>query len=159
MPATFLQQCDHALRNANRGGSLGEPMVEHIRQNWHKHVRHPQVHFVVQTIKSRRLVEADLPQRVTDFAFSNHTLATSRFSHPKAGEVGKIATKLPEREISTAGKAIPKVRPKSVTHLATRSQQSPIRGLDRIDIPIEEPSHFFTRSRVRFNSFVENSLT
>ena len=43
-------------------------------------------------------------------------------------------------------------------HLATRSQQSPIRGLDRIDIPIGKPSHFFTRSCVRFHSFVENCL-
>ena len=46
MPATFLQQCDHALGNATRDGSLGEPMVEHIRQNRDKHVRHPQVWLV-----------------------------------------------------------------------------------------------------------------
>ena len=32
-----------------------------------------------------------------NFAFSNHTLATSRFSRPKAGEVGQIAAKLLER--------------------------------------------------------------
>ena len=35
MPATFLRQCDH---------TLGKPMVEYIRQNRDKHVRHPQVH-------------------------------------------------------------------------------------------------------------------
>ncbi len=46
MPATFLQQRDHALGNATRDGSLGEPMVEHIRQNRHKYVRQPQVHLV-----------------------------------------------------------------------------------------------------------------
>ena len=141
MPATFLQQCNHALGNATRDGSPGEPMVEQIRQNRHKHVRHPQVHFVGQTILSRRLVEADLLQRVTDFAFSNHTLATSRFSHPKAGEVGKIATKLPEREISATGKAIPK----GITHLTTRSQQSPIRYTDQGTFAL-------------LHSFVENSL-
>ena len=45
-PDTFLPQFDHALSNATRDGSLGEPMVEHIRQNRHKHVRQPQVHFV-----------------------------------------------------------------------------------------------------------------
>ena len=50
MPATFLQQCDHALGNATRDDSQGEPMVEHIRQNWYKHVRQPQVHFLGQTI-------------------------------------------------------------------------------------------------------------
>ena len=76
-----------------------------------------------------------------------------------SGEVGEIATKLPEREISAAGKTIPKVRPKGVTYLTSRSQQSPVRGLDRSDVPIGEPSHlFFTRSRVRFHSFVENSF-
>ena len=50
------------------------------------------------------------------------------------------------------------MRPKGITYLATRSQQSPLRGLDRIDIPIGKPSHFFTRSCVRFHSFVENTL-
>ena len=38
MLATFLQQCDHALGNATRDGSPGEPMVEHIRQNRDKHL-------------------------------------------------------------------------------------------------------------------------
>ena len=46
MTATFLQQCDHTLGNTTRNGSLGEPMVEHIDQNRHKHVQQPQVHFV-----------------------------------------------------------------------------------------------------------------
>ena len=80
MPATFLQQCDHTLGNATRNGSIGKPMVEHIRQNRDKHVRHPQVHFVGQTNKSWRLFEADLLQRVTDLALSNQTLAANRKS-------------------------------------------------------------------------------
>ena len=159
MPATFLQQCDHAHGNATRNGSLGEPMVEHIRQNRYKHVWHPQIHIIEQTIKFRRLVEADLLQCITDFAFSKHTLATSRFSRPKAGEVGEIVTKLPEREISAAGIEIPKVRPKGVTYLTTRSQQTPVRGLHKCNVPIGEPSHFFfTCSCVRFHSFVGNSF-
>ena len=31
MPATFLQQCDAALGKATWDGSLGEPIVEHVR--------------------------------------------------------------------------------------------------------------------------------
>ena len=88
MPATFLQQWDHNLGNTTRNDSLGKPMVEHIRQNRYKHVRYPQILFVEQTIQSLWHVEADLLQHVTDFAFSNQTLTTSRFCLPKAGEVG-----------------------------------------------------------------------
>ena len=158
MLATFLQQCDHTLGNTTRDGSLGEPIVEHICQNRYKHVWQPQVHFVGQTILSWWLVEADLLQRITDFAFSNHTLATSCFSCPKVGEVGKLAVKLLKREIRTAGKVIMKVCPKSITHLTIKSQHTPIRGLDAIDIPIRKPLHFFLmRSRVHFHSLIENS--
>ena len=87
MPSTFLQQCDHTLGKATQNCSLGKPMVEQIRQNRDKHVRHSQEHFVEQTIQSRRLVEADLLQRVTDFTFSNQTFAVSRFFPPKAREI------------------------------------------------------------------------
>ena len=45
MPVTFLQQYDHTFK-ATRDSSLSEPIVEHIRQNRHKHVRQPQVYFV-----------------------------------------------------------------------------------------------------------------
>ena len=76
-----------------------------------------------------------------------------------SGEVSKTAAKLLKRGIRTAGKVITKVRPKGITYLVIRSQHVPIRGLDRIDIPAEKPSHFFLmRSRVRFHSFVENSF-
>ena len=153
MPAIFLQQCDHVLGNATRDVSLYEAVVEHIRQNRQKHVRQPQVHL------SRRLVEADLLQRITDFAFSNHTCATSRFSRPETGKVGKIAAKHLMWEIRIAGKALTKVHPKGITHLAIRSQHVPIQGLDGIDILIGKSSHFFlTRCCVRFHSFVENSF-
>ena len=47
---TPIPQCYHALGNSTSDGPLGEPMFEHIRQNRHKHVRQPQVHFVGQTI-------------------------------------------------------------------------------------------------------------
>ena len=121
-------------RRPNHHGSLGELMVEHIHRNRYKHVRHPQVHFVGQTISSWRLVETDLLQRITDFVFSNHTLATSRFSHPKAGEVGEIAAKLLKQEIRTAGKA------KAIAAW----------GLDGIDILL----HFFRTSSSRPVAFV-----
>ena len=150
MPVTFLQQCDHALGNATWDGSLGEPMVEHIRQNGHKRVA------ASSTLRS----PGDL-LRPTCFnaSFSNHTLAASRFGHPKAGKVGKIAAKLLKREIRTAGKVITKVHPKGITYLAIRSQHVPIRRLDRIDIPIGKSSQFFlTRRCVGFHSFVENSF-
>ena len=45
MPATFLQPCDHALDNATKNSSLSEPMVEHIRQNKHKHMWQLQVQW------------------------------------------------------------------------------------------------------------------
>ena len=63
-------------------------MIEHTRQNKDKHVRHPQVHFVEQTIQSWRIVAADLLQRVTDFPFSQQTLAASRFRLRKVEKVG-----------------------------------------------------------------------
>ena len=84
MPATFLQQCNHTLVMLTGMA----PWANHIHQNRDKHVRHPQVDFVGQTIQSRRIVEADLLQRVTDFAFSHQTLAACRFRLPKVGEVG-----------------------------------------------------------------------
>ena len=62
MPAAFLQLCDPTLDNATGNGSLGKPMIDHIRQNKEKHVQHPKVHFVGQTIQSWRLVEANLLQ-------------------------------------------------------------------------------------------------
>ena len=154
MPATFLQQCDHALGNATRDGSLGDPMVEHIRQNRHKHVRHPQVHFVGQTIQSRRLVQADLLQRVADFAFSNHTLAASR--SPRGSRQDSYET--PGSGDQCSGQRDPESAPERhhVSHDSNAAVARP--GPDRNDIPIGEPSHFFTRSRVRLHSFVENSL-
>ena len=46
MPVTFLQQYDRVLSNSIRDGCLGEPMVEHIGYNKHKHVHQPQVHLI-----------------------------------------------------------------------------------------------------------------
>ena len=85
---TFLHQSDHTLSNDTRNGLPGKPVVEHIRQNRVKHVRHPQVHFVGQIIQSWWLVEADRLQQVMDFVFSNQTLTASRFRLPMLGEVG-----------------------------------------------------------------------
>ena len=88
MPAAFLQQCDHSLGIATRNGSLGKPMVEHICQNWQKHVRHRQIHFVEQAIQFRRFVEAYLPQHIADFTLCNQPLVDTRFRLLKAGKVG-----------------------------------------------------------------------
>ena len=158
MPVTFLQQCDHALGNATKDGSLANQWL-----NISVRIGTNMCDILKYTSWGKPSSPGDL-LRPTCFNASrtSHSvttpLATSRFSHPKVEEVGEIAAKLPEREISAAGKAIPKVRPKGVTYLTTRSQQSPVRGLDRRDVPIGEPSHFFfTRSCVRFHSFVGNS--
>ena len=89
MPATFLQPCDYPWEY-NRGwisGWIPESIIEHIRQNRHKYVQQPQVHFVRQTIQSWLLVEANLLQRLTDFAFSNQILVAS-LSRLSAGKVG-----------------------------------------------------------------------
>ena len=78
---------------------------------------------------SRRFVEADLLQRITDFAFGNQTLAASCFSLPKVGEVGYITTELLNQEVRTASKVITEVRPKGVVHLTIQAAHAFVRDL------------------------------
>ena len=134
-------------------------MVEHIRQNRDKHVRHPQVHFVGQTIQSQRLVKADLLQHITDFTFRDQTLTTSYFGRPKAGDVSQIVAKLLDREVKTAGKAISEMCPKSLAHLADRPQHMPVRGFNELDEPIGVSAQLFlTHKCAASHGFVGNSL-
>ena len=140
MIATFFQQCDPALGKSIRDSSIGEPIVEHIRQNRHKRAAASNTPRMVNHLL-RAIVEANLPQRITDFAFTKQTLAASCVSLPKAGEDDKLATKLLKRGgVWTARKPITKVHPKDVTHLMIRAEQAPIL---RFDMPKGEPSYFF----------------
>ena len=159
MLANFLQQCDYSLGNAARDGSLSKPMVEHIRQNRHKHVRHPQVHFVGQTIQSRRLVEADLLQHITDFTLCNHLFAGSRFCVPKAGEVSKIPAKLLKWEIRQTSKTTTEMHPKAFTHLTARMEKVPIRRFNGLDVLMRKPSRSpLTNVWITLHGFVGNSF-
>ena len=89
-------------------------------------------------------------QRITEFAFSNHTLTASYFRCPAAGEVNMRAAKLLKLEIRTVGTAITKVHLKCIMHLAIHSQHAPIRDMTK---SVYLPGNL--RIRVRFHSFVE----
>ena len=85
MSAAFLQQFDHSLGNATRVVSLDKPKVEHIRHNRDKHVRHTQIHFVEEAIQSRRLAEAELFERITDFPLRKKNPRSQPLLPPESG--------------------------------------------------------------------------
>ena len=146
MLVTFLQQCGHSLYNAARDGSLNKPMAENIRQNRHKYLRHLQVHFIGQTIKSWQLVEADLLQRVTDFTLCNQPFAGSYFCLLKAREVGKIPAKLLKRDIRLVNKTIKKMYSKVLKHLTAKSEHMTNRGFNGLDVLMKKPLCFLLTS-------------
>ena len=162
MPATFLQQCDHALGNTTRDGFPGQNQwLKHIRQNRHKTCATSSSTLC----RANHLVPGDLLRPTCfnasrDFAFSNHTLATSRFSCPKVGEVGEIAVKTLGVGDQCSGQSDNESAPEKASHISRLAAVAHPGSWQNQYTDLETFALLHTQSCFDFTAFVEKlSLT
>ena len=110
----LTKQLHYISGEASGYGTMPHPVVIDGCQQGDKHVRQPQVHFVGQSINSRRLIQPDR-QCFPNLLLLYAPLTPSRFSRRKAREVGKIGVELSRTQSGLPGEKLQEILPELPT--------------------------------------------